>query len=120
MLNTPVGLSPEKEDEGQLKTDSGGKREELVFRDAMKQLLIETLPPVLTLHLKRFLQEGRRLRKNGHHVEFPDVLDMAPFCVPECKVSLSLSLSLSLILIHTGTCPPPTHTHTHTHTHTQH
>ena len=59
------------------------EEEELVFCDATKQLLVRHLPPVLTLHLKRFLQEGRRLRKNGCHIEFPDLLDMAPLlCGP--------------------------------------
>ena len=62
------------------------EEEELVFCDATKQLLVRHLPPVLTLHLKRFLQEGRRLRKNGCHIEFPDLLDMAPYCVDHCQV----------------------------------
>ena len=59
---------------------------EMVFCDATKQLLIENVPPVLTLHLKRFLQEGRRLRKNGRHIAFPALLNMAPYCVTDCKV----------------------------------
>ena len=58
----------------------------MVFTDATKQLLIKSLPPVLTLHLKRFLQEGRRLRKNGRPIAFPALLDMAPYCVADCKV----------------------------------
>ena len=62
------------------------KKEEPVFRDATKQLLIRSLPPVLTLHMKRFLQDGRRLRKNGCHIDFPNLLDMAPFCDHNCKV----------------------------------
>ena len=88
-------LTPEKEEkelthekkEKESSSTSFSQKEELVFRDATKQLLIESLPPVLTLHMKRFLQEGRRLRKNGCHVDFPDILDMAPFCVPNCKVT---------------------------------
>ena len=62
---------------------SGGKP---VFCDATKQLLIKTLPLVLTLHLKRFLQDGRRCRKNGRYISFPSLLDMAPYCVSDCKV----------------------------------
>ena len=72
--------------------------EEVVFSDATKQLMIKTLPPVLTLHLKRFLQEGRRLRKNGRHVTFPPILDLAPFCMTDCRV-IQCSLSLHKLLV---------------------
>ncbi|CAI8048684.1 Ubiquitin carboxyl-terminal hydrolase 45 [Geodia barretti] len=63
MDSTPE-LTPERK-----ATDEA--KEEPVFRDATKQLLIKSLPPVLTLHMKRFLQDGRRLRKNGRHIDFP-------------------------------------------------
>ena len=59
-----------------------------VFCDATKQLLIKTLPLVLTLHLKRFLQDGRRCRKNGCHISFPALLNMAPYCVSDCNVCI--------------------------------
>ena len=78
MDSTPE-LTPERK-----ATDEA--KEEPVFRDATKQLLIKSLPPVLTLHMKRFLQDGRRLRKNGRHIDFPEILDVAPFCNPDCKV----------------------------------
>jgi len=47
---------------------------------ATKQLLILAPPAVLTLHLKRFEQVGRNLRKLSCHVEFDELLDLAPFC----------------------------------------
>jgi hypothetical protein len=72
-------LTPER------KATEEAKEEEPVFRDATKQLLIKSLPPVLTLHMKRFLQDGRRLRKNGRHIDFPEILDVAPFCIPDCE-----------------------------------
>ena len=64
-----------------------GKESDIVFCEATKQLLIEKPPPLFTLHLKRFIQNGRRLRKNNRHVSFPTVLDISPFCVDDCKVS---------------------------------
>ena len=35
---------------------------------------------MLTLHLKRFEQQGFRLNKVSSHVDFSFVLDLAPFC----------------------------------------
>ena len=86
MLDTSTSelhASLDKRDETK-KADSA--KEDQVFCDARKQLLLKSVPPVLTLHLKRFLQEGQRLRKNGRHIVFPDLLDVAPYCVTNCKV----------------------------------
>ena len=62
------------------------KESNVVFSEATKQLLIKTPPLVLNLHLKRFLQSGRHLRKNNRHISFPTLLDMRPFCIPHCQV----------------------------------
>lgn len=59
-----------------------------IKRLASKQMLIETPPRVLTLHLKRFEQSDYSLRKLSTHVEFPTVLDIAPFCCSNCPVSV--------------------------------
>lgn len=59
---------------------STGKKCEPVYTSARKQMLISSLPPVITLHLKRFHQAGMNLRKVNRHVDFPLVLDLAPFC----------------------------------------
>ena len=56
------------------------------FCDASKQLLIHRPPFVLTLHLKRFSQQGRRVKKNGKHISFPFLLDIRPFCTDQCDV----------------------------------
>uniref|UniRef100_A0A7E4W9I0 ubiquitinyl hydrolase 1 n=1 Tax=Panagrellus redivivus TaxID=6233 RepID=A0A7E4W9I0_PANRE len=53
--------------------------------EATKRYLVYSPPTVLTLHLKRFEQVpsfGNRMRtkKIRGHVEFPHVLDLAPFC----------------------------------------
>lgn len=63
-----------------------------MFSEATKQFLIESLPLVLTLNLKRFVQHGRRLQKNSRHISFPTLLDMAPFSTDSCKVSVHVPL----------------------------
>ncbi|OWF43003.1 ubiquitin carboxyl-terminal hydrolase 45-like [Mizuhopecten yessoensis] len=52
---------------------------------ASKQYLIFTPPPILTLHLKRFEQVGYSSRKVNRHVDFPFVLDLAPYCSSLCQ-----------------------------------
>uniref|UniRef100_A0A8C5DXM4 Ubiquitin carboxyl-terminal hydrolase n=1 Tax=Gouania willdenowi TaxID=441366 RepID=A0A8C5DXM4_GOUWI len=61
------------------------KKLEKIYTSARKQMLISLLPPVITLHLKRFHQAGMNLRKVNRHVDFPLVLDLAPFCSASCK-----------------------------------
>lgn len=61
------------------------KKAENVYTNARKQMLISALPPIVTLHLKRFHQAGMSLRKVNRHVDFPMVLDLAPFCSASCK-----------------------------------
>ncbi|XP_061636972.1 ubiquitin carboxyl-terminal hydrolase 16 isoform X1 [Phyllopteryx taeniolatus] len=56
-----------------------------VYTDASKQMLISSPPPVLTLHLKRFQQNGYGISKVNRHVPFPLMLDLAPFCALKSK-----------------------------------
>ncbi|XP_029927755.1 ubiquitin carboxyl-terminal hydrolase 45 [Myripristis murdjan] len=67
------------------KSSSADKKVEKVYTSARKQMLISSLPPVITLHLKRFHQAGMNLRKVNRHVDFPLILDLAPFCSATCK-----------------------------------
>uniref|UniRef100_A0A4W4FKP0 Ubiquitin carboxyl-terminal hydrolase n=1 Tax=Electrophorus electricus TaxID=8005 RepID=A0A4W4FKP0_ELEEL len=67
---------------------SGGADKKAVYTSARKQMLISVLPPVVTLHLKRFHQAGMNLRKVNRHVDFPLILDLTPFCSASCKASL--------------------------------
>nr|XP_057909716.1 ubiquitin carboxyl-terminal hydrolase 45 [Doryrhamphus excisus] len=67
------------------KSSSADKKAEKIYTSARKQMLISSLPPVITLHLKRFHQAGMNLRKVNRHVDFPLVLDLAPFCSASCK-----------------------------------
>lgn len=57
-----------------------------VYQPATKQLLINYPPPVLILHLKRFQAMYTSLRKVTKPVDFPSILDIAPFCSAKCQV----------------------------------
>ncbi|KAK3098342.1 hypothetical protein FSP39_018619 [Pinctada imbricata] len=61
------------------------EKRETVYSNAAKQYLIHAPPAVLTLHLKRFEQVGFSSRKVNRHVDFPFVLDLAPFCSSLCQ-----------------------------------
>ncbi|XP_039600840.1 ubiquitin carboxyl-terminal hydrolase 16 [Polypterus senegalus] len=56
-----------------------------IYTNAQKQMLISVAPPVLTLHIKRFQQTGYGICKENRHVQFPQILDLAPFCTVGCK-----------------------------------
>ncbi|XP_013383302.1 ubiquitin carboxyl-terminal hydrolase 16-like isoform X2 [Lingula anatina] len=63
---------------------AGGKKG-TTYTSASKQLQIYSPPAVLTLQLKRFQQVGYTLRKVSRHVDFPLILDLAPFCSSMCQ-----------------------------------
>ncbi|KAK2494514.1 hypothetical protein MC885_018160, partial [Smutsia gigantea] len=75
----------EKKQRHQKQTTSAGKKTEGVYTNVRKQLLISAVPAILILHLKRFHQAGLSLRKVNRHVDFPLMLDLAPFCSATCK-----------------------------------
>uniref|UniRef100_A0A6G1RWX8 ubiquitinyl hydrolase 1 n=1 Tax=Hypotaenidia okinawae TaxID=2861861 RepID=A0A6G1RWX8_9GRUI len=75
----------ERKQKYQRKTNSTEKKMEGVYTNARKQLLISSVPAILILHLKRFHQAGLSLRKVNRHVDFPLILDLAPFCSASCK-----------------------------------
>ncbi|KFO21573.1 ubiquitin carboxyl-terminal hydrolase 16 isoform X1 [Fukomys damarensis] len=78
-----------------------------VYTNAKKQMLISLAPPVLTLHLKRFQQAGFSLRKVNKHIQFPEILDLAPFCTLKCKnvaeENARVLYSLYGVVEHSGT-----------------
>ncbi|XP_060929014.1 ubiquitin carboxyl-terminal hydrolase 16 [Limanda limanda] len=78
-----------------------------VYTDALKQMLISSPPPVLTLHMKRFKQSGHSISKVNRHVPFPLILDLASFCVVKCKNvkegQTRILYSLYGIVEHSGT-----------------
>lgn len=54
-----------------------------VKRDATKRILIDRVPPILTIHLKRFGQDARgRLTKLKGHVSFQEMLSLRPYMDP--------------------------------------
>uniref|UniRef100_A0A4W6E0X3 Ubiquitin carboxyl-terminal hydrolase n=1 Tax=Lates calcarifer TaxID=8187 RepID=A0A4W6E0X3_LATCA len=87
--------------------DKAGGSKKNIYTDALKQMLISSPPPVLTLHLKRFQQNGYSICKVNRHVQFPLVLDLAPFCAVKCKNSTDgdtqILYSLYGIVEHSGT-----------------
>ena len=72
------------------------------FTVATKQMLLWDPPPVLTLHLKRFEQIGRGLRKVNKFIEFPLKLDMSPFCHANKSVSGFISSEIYFPTFSTG------------------
>ncbi|KAG5837476.1 hypothetical protein ANANG_G00239670 [Anguilla anguilla] len=87
------------------KASDGSKTK--VYTDALKQMLISSPPPVLTLHLKRFQQIAYSVSKVNRHVQFPQILDLAPFCSANCKNvpegQTQVLYSLYGIVEHSGT-----------------
>lgn len=87
--------------------DKAGESKKNIYTDALKQILISSPPPVLTLHLKRFQQNGYSICKVNRHVQFPLVLDLAPFCATKCKHVIEgdtqILYSLYGIVEHSGT-----------------
>ncbi|XP_043398619.1 ubiquitin carboxyl-terminal hydrolase 45 isoform X1 [Chelonia mydas] len=75
----------ERKQKYQKKTHTTEKKTEGLYTNARKQLLISAVPAILVLHLKRFHQAGLSLRKVNRHVDFPLILDLAPFCSASCK-----------------------------------
>ncbi|KVH90984.1 ubiquitin carboxyl-terminal hydrolase 2-like [Cynara cardunculus var. scolymus] len=56
-----------------------------VTRDASKRILINRVPPILTIHLKRLSQDARGcLSKLNGHVDFKDTIDLKPYMDPSC------------------------------------
>lgn len=86
--------------------DKGGSKKN-IYTDALKQMLISSPPPVLTLHLKRFQQNGYSICKVNRHVQFPLILDLSPFCGVKCKNvtegDTQILYSLYGIVEHSGT-----------------
>ncbi|XP_050549954.1 ubiquitin carboxyl-terminal hydrolase 16 isoform X5 [Spodoptera frugiperda] len=88
-----------------------GKDGKTVYTNATKRFLVSSPPAILILHLKRF-QIGPRcmFRKMSKHVDFPTVLDLAPFCAMDkvrklpnvARAQTALLYSLYGVVEHSG------------------
>ncbi|GJX73718.1 ubiquitin carboxyl-terminal hydrolase 2-like protein [Tanacetum coccineum] len=76
-----------------------------VIRDASKRILINKVPPILTIHLKRLSQDARgRLSKLNGHVDFKEVMDLKPYMDPSCcKDRDTYKYRLTGVVEHLGT-----------------
>jgi len=75
------------------------------YSNAIKQYLICELPLILTIHLKRFQQQGFRLVKSDKYVKFPLLLDMTPYTSLHCvntNESKGIFYSLYGVVEHSG------------------
>ncbi|KAI8642730.1 hypothetical protein BD408DRAFT_416135 [Parasitella parasitica] len=70
---------------------------------AGKQMTIDQLPMMLTIHLKRFAFDMFRgcMRKITSYVRYPEILDMAPYTSQEKKIK-NAEYSLYAVLVHQG------------------
>jgi ubiquitin carboxyl-terminal hydrolase 16/45 len=76
-----------------------GKNGKTINTNATKQFLISSPPGVLILHLKRFQVGPKHIfRKISKHVEFPLVLDIAPFCGMKVKKLPNISSNQKKLL----------------------
>jgi ubiquitin carboxyl-terminal hydrolase 16/45 len=86
------------DDEAEAETEDKPKKKKVVYSNASKQLLLYSPPAVLTVHLKRFEQTFRGLRKVNRHVSFPLVLDLAPFCASTAVSTPTVAIDATKIL----------------------
>lgn len=84
--------------------------------DASKQLLIEKLPPLLTIQLKRFSYVGHGSRKPNKAISFSEILDLKPFMTPKSSPHFKTSshvYKLWAVVCHAGNTLSCGHYYTH-------
>ncbi|KAK4717096.1 hypothetical protein R3W88_015434 [Solanum pinnatisectum] len=75
-----------------------------VERDATKRILIDKVPPILSIHLKRFRQDARgRLSKLSCHVNFIDAVDLKPYVDTRYLQKDTYKYQLIGVVVHLGT-----------------
>ncbi|XP_003375680.1 ubiquitin carboxyl- hydrolase superfamily [Trichinella spiralis] len=81
-----------------------GDKDETKLSDAKKSSLIFSPPAVLTLHLKRFENNGKTNRKIYGHVVFSTELDMSRFCCRKGRRIFDSRVLYSLygVICHSG------------------
>ncbi|KAJ8755346.1 hypothetical protein K2173_019144 [Erythroxylum novogranatense] len=114
-MSTNIGCTDIKDQESKSKfygncesekseDEEGSCKEVNVKRDAIKRVLIDRVPPILTIHLKRFSQDARgRLIKLNGHVNFREILDLRPYIDPRCLDMERYVYHLVGVVEHQGT-----------------
>ncbi|TMW92252.1 hypothetical protein EJD97_013300 [Solanum chilense] len=75
-----------------------------VERDATKRILIDKVPPILSIHLKRFRQDARgRLSKLSWHVNFREAVDLKPYVDTRYLQKDTYKYQLIGVVVHSGT-----------------
>ncbi|KAJ1269289.1 hypothetical protein BS78_07G200000 [Paspalum vaginatum] len=106
--HSQILITPNQDRRNQLVPDLsanqlGDNRHEEKRSDRATQIRqITKLPPVLTLHLKRYIQDGERLHKNEAHVSYKKYLDVRPFMDTRSVKDSSL-YCLAGVVEHQGT-----------------
>lgn len=102
LLEDPL-ISAKSESEESENEETDFKRVR-VERDATKQILIDKVPPILSIHLKRFSQDARaRLSKLSGHVNFRDTIDLKPYVDSRCLQKETYKYQLIGVVVHSGT-----------------
>ncbi|XP_027164337.1 ubiquitin carboxyl-terminal hydrolase 2-like [Coffea eugenioides] len=84
-------------------TKDDEKNAEKVERDATKRILINSAPPILTIHLKRFSQDARgRLSKLNGYVQFDRTIDLKSYMDPRCMERDRYKYNLVGVVEHMG------------------
>ena len=86
------------------KNISKAKGKDVVYSDlATKQMLVTRPPLVLVLCLKRFIHQGKSMRKNNAFISFPLSLELTPFCTQSCQLQHGrIQYSLYGLVEHAG------------------
>lgn len=69
--------------------------------NATKQVFLNKLPPVLIVHLKRFVYAGNESRKLAKHIGYGTHLDIPPECMSTTQL-VPVSYSLFAVVYHHG------------------
>ncbi|KAI4328073.1 hypothetical protein L6164_020464 [Bauhinia variegata] len=67
-----------------------------------KQFMLDQVPSVAALHLKRFETYGSSVEKIDKHVDFPMELDLQPYTISSQDYNVELKYNLYAIVVHTG------------------
>eukprot|EP00731_Ephydatia_muelleri_P031925 Em0023g432a len=100
LLSTEISISSTEES----KAAAAAKGKDVVYSDlATKQMLVARPPMVLVLCLKRFIHQGKSMRKNNAFISFPLSLDLTPFCTQSCQSQYGrIQYSLYGLVEHAG------------------